>query len=171
MERQSLSIRKFGDVCGVSHTEIQRKMKELDILGSPQGKGLPTLLSPDEQDKIAQVLFTPAGNGAPSQDVEVIGTGLSVYSPKPLALKGSSGALSRRIQAMQIDQSLSMFAINQDAFDTALLEQAAEHGRQLGQLLHATKISAAMATHAELQERAGKQLGVIEDAPVDAVNG
>lgn len=57
MEREPLSIRKFGEVCGVSHTEIGRQMTALGISGTPQGKGLPTLISPTEQDKIAQTLF------------------------------------------------------------------------------------------------------------------
>ena len=171
MERQPLSIRKFGEVCGVSHTEIQRKMKDLAIEGEPQGKGLPTLLSPDEQDRIAQVLFIPAeAPSAPRQSVDVVGGGLDVYSPKPLSLRGSDGALSRHIQSIHLDHALAAFMSNQDSLDAALLDKAAEDGRQLGQLLHATKISHAMATHASLQERAGKQLGVVEESPADPSN-
>lgn len=60
MERELLSIRKFTEVYGVSHTKIGRKMTALSILGTPQSKGLPTLLSPTEQDQIAQTLFIPA---------------------------------------------------------------------------------------------------------------
>lgn len=56
MERKDLSIRQLADVCGVSHTEIGRRMKELNIEGTPQGKGKPTLLNPAEQDKIAEAL-------------------------------------------------------------------------------------------------------------------
>jgi len=73
VEREPLSIRKFAEVCGVSHTEIGRKMTALGISGTPQGKGLPTLLSPTEQDKIAQILFIPAEPpAAPTQPVAVL---------------------------------------------------------------------------------------------------
>jgi hypothetical protein len=37
VEREPLSIRKFAEVCGVSHTEIGRKMTVLGIAGTPQG--------------------------------------------------------------------------------------------------------------------------------------
>lgn len=99
MEREPLSIRKFAEVCGVSHTEIGRKMTTLGIAGTPQGKGLPTLLSPAEQDQIAQILFIPAEPpAAPAQHVEVLGSGLSVYTPAPLATRGTNSELSRHIQ-------------------------------------------------------------------------
>lgn len=89
MERQSLSIRQFADVCSVSHTEIARKMKALNIEGSPQGPGKPTLLSPDEQDQIAQTLFIPAEQPpAPQHQTEVMGRA-SVFISPPAWLPGA----------------------------------------------------------------------------------
>ncbi len=94
MEREPPPIRRFAEVCGVSHTEVGRKMTTLGISGTPQGKGLPTLLSPAEQDKIAAVLFIPAEPpAAPAPHVEVLGSGLSVYTPAPLATRGVNSEL------------------------------------------------------------------------------
>ena len=116
MERQPLSIRKFAEVCGVSHTEIGRKMTALGISGTPQGKGLPTLLSPVEQDKIASVLFIPAESPAPpAQHVEVLGNGLSVYTPPPLATRGVNSELSRHLQQQQLTQALGAFRATRPA--------------------------------------------------------
>jgi DNA-binding transcriptional MocR family regulator len=169
VERQALSIRKFAEVCGVSHTEIARRMKELSIEGTPQGKGLPTLLSPTEQDAIAAVLFVPAEPpAAPSQQVEVIGGGLSVYQVAPLATRGIDSSLSRNLQTQQLTQALGAFKGNQAGFRTALLGMASESGRQLGHEMLLTEMNTAMATHAELQQQVGKELGVVADAPVEA---
>lgn len=113
MERQPLSIRKFAEVCGVSHTEIGRKMTALGISGTPQGKGLPTLLSPAEQDKIAAVLFIPAEPpAAPAQPIEVLGSGLSVYTLPQLATRGVNSELSRHLQQQQLIQALGAFKGN-----------------------------------------------------------
>ncbi|MGB7314786.1 MAG: hypothetical protein WA939_17795 [Nodosilinea sp.] len=166
MERQPLSIRKFADVCGVSHTEISRKMKELSIEGTPQGKGLPTLLSGTEQDAIARVLFVPAAPPAPpSQQVEVLGGGLSVYQPAPLATRGTDSSLSRHLQQRQLTQALQGFKGNQASFRNALLGMAAEQGRQLGHEMAVTEMNTALATHAQLQQTVGKELGVVTDSP------
>jgi hypothetical protein len=55
-------------------------MTALGISGTPQGKGLPTLLSPAEQDSIAQTPFIPAEPPAPpAQHVDVLGNGLVVF--------------------------------------------------------------------------------------------
>ena len=169
MERQPLSIRKFGEVCGVSHTEIQRKMKDLAIEGEPQGKGLPTLLSPAEQDRIAQVLFIPAdAPSAPRQNVDVVGGGLSVYMPQPLAVRGANGDLSRHVQGMRLNMALGTFKGNQSSFRDALLSMAAENGKQLGHDMAMVEMNNALATHAELQNQVGKDLGVVEEAPADS---
>lgn len=165
MERQALSIRKFADVCGVSHTEIARKMKDLEIEGTPQGKGLPTLLSPAEQDAIAKVLFIPAEPpAAPSQHVEVLGGGLSVYTPAPLATRGIDSSLSRNLQTQQLTQALQGFKGNQSSFRTALLGMASESGRQLGHEMAVAEMNAALATHAALQQTVGNELGVVATA-------
>ena len=165
MERQALSIRKFAEVCQVSHTEISRKMTALGIEGTPQGKGLPTLLSPTEQDAIAAVLFVPAEPpAAPSQHVEVLGSGLSVYAPAPLATRGTDSSLSRNLQQQQLTQALQGFKGNQSSFRTALLGMASESGRQLGHEMAVAEMNAALATHAALQQTVGKELGVVADA-------
>lgn len=165
MERQPLSIRKFAEVCQVSHTEIARKMTALGISGTPQGKGLPTLLSPAEQDAIAAVLFIPAEPpAAPSQHVEVLGGGLSVYTPAPLATRGTDSGLSRHLQQQQLTQALQGFKGNQSSFRNALLGMAAESGRQLGHEMAIAEMNTALATHAELQQTVGKELGVVPDA-------
>ncbi|PSN13946.1 hypothetical protein C7271_17940 [filamentous cyanobacterium CCP5] len=162
MERQPLSIRKFADVCGVSHTEIGRQMKVLKIEGTPQGKGLPTLLSAAEQDAIAAVLFVPAEPpAAPQQQVEVLGSGLSVYAPAPLATRGTDSGLARNLQQQQLTQALGAFKGNQASFRNALLGMAAESGRQLGHEMAIAEMNAALATHAQLQQTAGKELGVV----------
>ena len=162
MERQALSIRKFAEVCGVSHTEISRKMTALGIEGTPQGKGLPTLLSAAEQDSIAAVLFVPAEPpAAPSQHVEVLGSGLSVYTPAPLATRGTDSGLSRNLQQQQLTQALQGFKGNQSSFRNALLGMASESGRQLGHEMAVAEMNAALATHAELQQTVGKELGVV----------
>jgi hypothetical protein len=162
VEREPLSIRKFAEVCGVSHTEIGRKMTALGISGTPQGKGLPTLLSPTEQDKIAAVLVIPAEPpAAPAQQVEVLGNGLSVYMPPPLATRGVNSELSRHLQQQQLTQALGVFRGNQTSFRNALLGMAAESGRQLGHEMAVTEINTALATHAELQQTVGKELGVV----------
>ncbi len=166
MEREPLSIRKFAEICGVSHTEIGRKMTALGIVGTPQGKGLPTLLSPAEQDKIAAVLFIPAEPPAPpAQHVEVWGSGLSVYAPAPLATRGVNSELSRHLQQQQLTQSLGAFKGNQASFRKALLGMAAESGRQLGHEMAIAEMNTALATHAQLQQTVGKELGVVADAP------
>ena len=169
MERQSLSIRKFADVCGVSHTEIARKMTALNIEGTPQGKGLPTLLSPSEQDQIAKVLFIPAEPpAAPSQHVDVLGSGLSVYTPPPLATRGTDSGLSRHLQTQQLTHALQSFKGNQAGFRNALLGMAAESGRQLGHEMAVAEMNAALATHQELQQTVGKELGVVPEADTAA---
>jgi len=162
VEREPLSIRKFAEVCGVSHTEIGRKMTALGIAGTPQGKGLPTLLSPTEQDQIAQILFIPAEPpAAPAQHVEVLGSGLSVYTPAPLATRGTNSGLSRHIQQQQLTQALGVFKGNQASFRNALLGMAAESGRQLGHEMAVAEMNTALATHAELQQTVGNELGVV----------
>jgi hypothetical protein len=169
VERQALSIRKFAEVCGVSHTEIARRMKDLEIEGTPQGKGLPTLLSPAEQDAIAAVLFVPAEPpAAPSQQVEVLGSGLSVYTPAPLATRGTDSGLSRNLQTQQLIQAVQGFKGNQCGFRNALLGMASESGRQLGHEMAVAEMNAALTTHAALQQTVGKELGVVAEAPVDA---
>ncbi|MFQ4136328.1 hypothetical protein PGN35_008395 [Nodosilinea sp. PGN35] len=166
MERQPLSIRKFAEVCGVSHTEIGRKMTALGISGTPQGKGLPTLLSPAEQDSIAQTLFIPdKPPTAPAQHVEVLGSGLSVYTPPPLATRGVNSELSRHIQQQQLTRALGAFKGNQASFRNALLGMAAESGRQLGHEMAVTEMNTALSTHAQLQQTVGKELGVVVDTP------
>ena len=165
MERQSLSIRKFAEVCGVSHTEISRKMTALGIEGTPQGKGLPTLLSAAEQDLIAAVLFVPAEPpAAPSQHIEVLGGSLPVYQPAPLATRGTDSGLSRNLQTHQLIQAVQGFKGNQAGFRNALLGMASESGRQLGHEMLLTEMNTAMATHAELQQTVGKELGVVATA-------
>lgn len=162
MERQALSIRKFADVCGVSHTEIARKMRDLEIEGTPQGKGLPTLLSGVEQDAIAAVLFVPAEPpAAPAKHVEVLGGGLSVYMPAPLSTRGTDSSLSRNLQTQQLAHALQGFKGNQSSFRNALLGMAAESGRQLGHEMAIAEMNTALATHAELQQTVGKELGVV----------
>jgi hypothetical protein len=167
VEREPLSIRKFAEVCGVSHTEISRKMTALGISGTPQGKGLPTLLSAAEQDKIAQVLFVPAEPPAPpQQQVEVLGGGMSVYVPAPLATRGTDSSLSRTLQTQQLTQALGTFKGNQASFRNALLGMAAEQGRQLGHEMAIAQMNTALATHAEMTQTVGKELGVVaEPAP------
>jgi hypothetical protein len=170
VEREPLSIRKFAEVCGVSHTEISRKMTALGISGTPQGKGLPTLLSAHEQDQIAAVLFVPAEPPAPpQQQVEVLGGGLSVYAPAPLATRGTDSSLSRHLQTQQLAQALGAFKGNQASFRNALLGMAAESGRQLGHEMAVTEMNTALATHAQLQQTVGKELGVVaaDTAPAD----
>ena len=160
MERQPLSIRQFATVCDTSHTEISRKMKELNIEGEPQGKGLPTLLSPTEQDAIAAVLFVSAEPpAAPAQ---------SVYSPAPLLVRGTDSGLSRYIQQQQLSQALGVFKGNQASFRNALLRMAAEQGRQLGHEMAIAEMNTAMATHAELQQTVGNELGVVAAADAAA---
>jgi DNA-binding transcriptional MocR family regulator len=162
VERQPLSIRKFAEVCGVSHTEIARKMRDLEIEGTPQGKGLPTLLSAAEQDKIAAVLFVPAELPAsPEQQVEVLGGGLSVYAPAPLGTRGTDSSLSRHLQQQQLTQALQGFKSNQAGFRNALLGMAAESGRQLGHEMAIAEMNTALATHQNLQRQVGKELGVV----------
>lgn len=168
MERQPLSIRKFADVCGVSHTEIARKMKELEIEGTPQGKGLPTLLSATEQDAIAAVLFVPAEPpAAPQQQVEVLGSGMTVYTPPALATRGTDSGLSRALQQQQLTHALGAFKGNQASFRSSLLGMAAEQGRQLGHEMAIAEMNAALATHAALQQTAGKELGIVPDTPTE----
>jgi len=169
VERQALSIRQFATVCGVSHTEISRKMKDLSIEGTPQGKGLPTLLSAPEQDQIAAVLFIPAEPpAAPAQHVDVLGGGLSVYTPAPLATRGTDSGLSRHIQQQQLTQALGVFKGNQASFRNALLGMAAESGRQLGHEMAVAEMNTALATHAELQQTVGNELGVVAAADTAA---
>ncbi|MBD2115243.1 MULTISPECIES: hypothetical protein [Cyanophyceae] len=169
MERQPLSIRKFAEVCGVSHTEIARKMTALNIEGTPQGKGLPTLLSGAEQDAIAAVLFMPAEPPAPPrQQVEVLGSGMTVYTPPALATRGTDSGLSRSLQQQQLAQALGAFKGNQAGFRNALLGMAAEQGRQLGHEMAIAEMNAALATHAQLQQTVGKELGVVASADTDA---
>ena len=169
MERQPLSIRQFATVCDTSHTEISRKMKELNIEGEPQGKGLPTLLSPAEQDAIAAVLFVPAEPpAAPAQHIDVLGGGQSVYSPAPLLVRGTDSGLSRYIQQQQLSQALGAFKGNQASFRNALLRMAAEQGRQLGHEMAIAEMNTAMATHAELQQTVGNELGVVAAADAAA---
>jgi len=171
VERQPLSIRKFAEVCGVSHTEIQRKMKDLAIEGEPQGRGLPTLLSPVEQDRIAQVLFIPAdAPSIPRQNVDVVGGGLDVYMPQPLAVRGANGDLSRHVQGMRLTLAVDGFKGNRNSFRDALLSMSAENGKQLGHDMAMVEMSNALATHAAMQNQAGKQLGVVEEAPADPSN-
>jgi hypothetical protein len=169
VERQALSIRKFAEVCGVSHTEIARRMKDLEIEGTPQGKGLPTLLSGAEQDAIAKVLFIPAEPPAtPAKHVEVLGGGLSVYTPAPLATRGTDSSLSRNLQQRQLTQALGVFKGNQAGFRNALLGLASESGRQLGHEMLVTEMNTALATHAQLQQTVGNELGVVATEPADA---
>jgi hypothetical protein len=140
-------------------------MTTLSIEGTPQGKGLPTLLSPVEQDAIAQTLFIPAEPpAAPSQHVDVLGGGLSVYTPAPLATRGTDSGLSRHIQQQQLTQALGVFKGNQASFRNALLGMAAEQGRQLGHEMAIAEMNAALATHAAMQQTVGNELGVVADA-------
>ena len=172
MERQTLSIRQFATVCGVSHTEIARKMKELNIEGTPQGKGLPTLLSESEQDMIADALVIPAtAPTAPAVEVEVIGGGLSVYTPAPLATRGTDSSLSRHLQTQQLTQSVQGFKSNQASFRDALLAMANEQGRQLGHEMQLTMMNAAMAQFGQLQNTVGEQMGVVAQEPTPATDG
>lgn len=162
MERQTLSIRQFATVCGVSHTEISRKMKELNIEGTPQGKGLPTLLSESEQDMIADALVIPAAPpAAPAVEVEVIGGELSVYTPAPLATRGTDSSLNRHLQTQQLAQSVQGFKANQASFRDALLAMANEQGRQIGHEMQLTMMNAAMAQFGQLQATVGEQMGVV----------
>ncbi len=161
MERQTLSIRQFANVCGVSHTEISRRMKELNIEGTPQGKGLPTLLNEAEQDAIAAALVIPAAEPtAPAVEVEVIGGELSVYTPAPLATRGTDSSLSRTLQTQQLSQSINGFKANQGAFRNALLAMATEQGRQLGHEMQVSMMNAAMQQFTQLQSTVGNDLGV-----------
>lgn len=164
MERQTLSIRQFAEVCGVSHTEISRKMKTLNIKGMPQGKGKPTLLSPAEQDALAQALFTPAPDAQqPIHRVQVLGPDLSVYQPATLATQGTDASLSRQLQGQQLALALGRFKANHGSFRSALLSLAAENGRQLGHEMHVAEIGAALQEYSALQSSTGKQLGVVAD--------
>jgi hypothetical protein len=140
-------------------------MTTLSIEGTPQGKGLPTLLSAPEQDKIAAVLFVPAEPpAAPAPHVEVLGGGLSVYTPAPLATRGTDSSLSRNLQQQQLTQALQGFKGNQSGFRSALLGLAAEQGRQLGHEMAIAEMNAALATHAAMQQTVGNELGVVADA-------
>jgi len=140
-------------------------MKELNIEGTPQGKGLPTLLSGAEQDVIAQTLFIPAESpAAPAQHVEVLGSGLSVYQPAPLATRGTDSSLSRNLQQQQLTQALQRFKGNQSGLRNALLGLAAEQGRQLGHEMAIAEMNAALSTHAAMQQTVGNELGVVADA-------
>ena len=161
-QRQTLSIRQFANVCGVSHTEIARKMRELGIEGQPQGKGLPTLLSEGDQDKIASALVIPLEpTPAPAVEVEVIGGGLSVYTPAPLATRGTDSSLSRHLQTQQLSHSVQGFKANQASFRDALLAMATEQGRQLGHEMQVSMMNAAMAQFGQLQTAVGNDLGVV----------
>jgi len=162
VERQTLSIRQFATVCGVSHTEISRKMRELNIEGTPQGKGLPTLLSESEQDAIADALVIPAAPpAAPAVEVEVLGGELSVYTPVPLATKGTDSSLNRHLQTQQLTHSVQGFKANTASFRDALLAMATEQGRQLGHEMQLSLMNAAMAQFGQLQNTMGKQMGVV----------
>lgn len=163
MERQTLSIRQFAEVCRVSHTEISRKMKALNVKGLPQGKGKPTLLSPAEQDALTQALFTPASEPQPTHRVQVLGPDLSVYQPAILATQGTDAALSRQLQGQQLTLALGRFKTNRSSFRQALLSLAAENGRQLGHEMHVAEMGAALQEYSALQSSTGKQLGVVAD--------
>lgn len=165
MERPSLSIRQFAEACGVSHTEIGRKMKALKIKGNPQGPGKPTLLSPADQDVIAGELFTPAtAPTAPAPHVEVVGAGMSVYQPQQLATRGTDSGLARGIQQQQLSQSLQAFKGNNASFRDALLGMASEQGRQLGHEMAIAQMSAALSTFDQMQRSTGKELGIVDAA-------
>ena len=150
----------------MSHTEISRKMGELNISGTPQGKGLPTLLSPDEQDKIAQVLFQSEPVQPIAVEVEIVGSGLSVYQPKPLARKGCDGALNRQIQSNQVGQALQVLQENGYQLADLIIAASAEQGATLAHQANVARANALMAGLAAGQDQLGKALGVLE-TPVD----
>lgn len=163
VERKELSIREFSELCGISHTEMSRKMAALGIIGNPQGRGKPTLLSPADQDALSQALFTPAVK--PSEVHTEPSGGVQVYVPQPLFLRGSDGSADRLRGEMVLGGAVGQWMSNQNAFHAALLASSQERGAQLGAQMFATEMGAAMSTYQGMQATAGNGLGVLEDSP------
>jgi hypothetical protein len=80
----------------------------------------------------------------------------------------TDSSLSRNLQQQQLTQALGVFKGNKASFRNALLEMAAESGRQLGHEMAIAEMNAALATHAELQQQVGKGLGVVAAADTAA---
>jgi len=162
VERKDLSIREFALLCNVSHTEVGRKMKDLDITGRPQGRGKPTLLNPAEQDRIAQSLFTPVESppfAPPSAG------GISIYQAAPLTTRGVDGSAMRYRDQIQMKASVQGFQANNASFRNALLGMASEQGRQLGHEMFTAQMSSAFSTYDQLQRGTGQDLGVVQKHP------
>lgn len=162
VERKDLSIREFALLCNVSHTEVGRKMKDLDITGRPQGRGKPTLLSPADQDRIAQALFTPV---EPPPFAPPSAGGISIYQAAPLATRGLDGSVTRYRDQMQMKASVQGFKANNASFRNALLGMASEQGRQLGHEMFTAQMSSAFSTYDQLQRGTGQDLGVVQEHP------
>ena len=171
MERQKRSIREFAKLCGVSHTEIGRKMTQLGVKGQREGRGKPTYLSPDEQDRIAQTLFVPAEedelNGESQQDFSV-GGDLATYIPMPLQTRLQRGEDERFRSELKGQVALNLFERNRNTFRQTLIALSEEEGKNLGNDMADAQISAAMRQYDRRQEQMGKSLGVIQKSPLAA---
>ena len=163
-------IRQLARQIKVSHTAIANAMKDLNITGQSQGQGKPTLLSDDEQARIAAYLGCSAAlnNSTPtlqSSQVSIVPADvvLPVPSVERLDLTVADSSKTRALAMQEFMTTLNTYQGNGQSLEDALLQKAKQDGAELGTQLALAKLGTAIATSQDIERDAAKKLGLVKD--------
>ena len=172
LKLMKLGIRQLAAKLKTSHTSVKRAMDELGIVGENQGKGLATLLSEDDQRKIAarfgvssvsldcptsndaNVSIVPAGDDAPLMETRKM-------QPVSLQVVDSTAQLTTAIADLTAE--LAQWRQNSQSIESAMLQSADMEGAELGTRYAIRKVGRAAQTANSLEVQLAKELGLVSD--------
>ena len=168
-----LGIRQLATKLKVSHTSIKRAMDGLGIVGESQGKGLATLLSEDDQRKIAARFGVPlvALDRPQSSDANVSIVPAAVDAPLMqtrklgqvnLQVVDSTAQLTTAIAGLTAE--LTQWRHNSQSIETAAIANADREGAELGTRIAVTKVSRAVKTADSIELELAKKLGLVKES-------
>lgn len=173
---QPLSIREFADSIESNRTTVRDAMKALSITGNPQGKGKPTLLSTDEQRRLAGYIkpeIVPMLSNHPQVSiVPATSTAALVEAPeiKPVRWEFEDNSEALQRTETETAQVLQTFFTNGSAMDAAILQMADRQGESLAVKFHARKAGSFARKADELEQSVGKSAG-LQKAPETSASG
>lgn len=165
------SIRTFADELGVSHNTVRKAIQSIEeslgmSIGQCQGKGKPTLLNQDEQDLIRSKVASVPGSSQ---------VAMTLYQPSSLDKKRLNTAITPQTYTYQstgeiidaeilnTDTNIAVATDNFSGLKEALLMNAKQQGQKLGADMFAEMYGTAFKTFDDLQNKMGKQQGLVKD--------
>lgn len=162
MANKDLSMRKFAQLLGTTHTTVGAIMKSLNISGHSEGPGKATLLTWEEQDAITKEFLKE--DSKPTQAaIEAVSVEIEVYQPSQQGYVVPDSSVSRLIGETKLMQSLDRTKQNLENLRQARLRQFAELGAQQGYEMYETFQNSMLTAFERLSTQSAQQSGLLSN--------